>query len=53
MYDCALNKQVLLINAGPCLCLWANKAFSTWKEPALLRDDPKVTRLGHPLHCMT
>lgn len=44
MYDCALNKQVLLTSAGLCLCLRANRAFFTWKEPGLLRADPKVTR---------
>lgn len=47
MYDCALNKQVLLTSAGLCLCLWADRAASTWKEPELLRDDARVTRLGH------
>lgn len=45
MYDCALNKQVLLTSAGLCLCLRAHRAFSTYKETVLLRDDPSVTRL--------
>lgn len=52
MYDCALNKQVLLTSAGLCLCLRAHRAFSTYKEPELLRDNPNVTRLRqHTPHC--